>query len=97
LEIEALANRRLADEYDAAQERGDAVGPHDGHRKMKRVVNPDPPGTLAEYGLTKQQIHEARQIRDAEARDPGIVPMDPSTPPGPLGEGRIADYKPSLP
>jgi hypothetical protein len=33
LEIEALAKRRLADEYDAAQDRGDAVGPHDGHRK----------------------------------------------------------------
>ena len=40
---------------------------------MQRVINPDPLGTLAEYGLTKQQIRQARQIRDAEKADPGIV------------------------
>ena len=67
LEIEALAKRRRNDEYDAAQDRGDAVGPTTAIGKMQRVINPDPLGTLAEYGLTKQQI------RDAEKADPGIV------------------------
>ena len=29
--------------------------------------------TVAEIGLTKQIIHDARQIRDAERADPGVV------------------------
>jgi hypothetical protein len=74
-EIEALAKRRLADEYDAAQERGDAVGPHDGYKKMKRVTNSDALATAADYGLTRQEIHEARQIRDAEKRKRGFEPL----------------------
>jgi hypothetical protein len=65
--------RRLADECDAAQERGGAVGPHDGYKKMKRVTNSDALATTADYGLTRQEIHRARQIRYAEKRDPGVV------------------------
>lgn len=72
LAIEAQAKRRLADEYDAAQDRGDVVGKNDGAKKRL----PDEkafPATAADIGLTHKQIHEARMIRDAEERDPGVV------------------------
>lgn len=71
LEIEARAKRRLADEYDAAQERGEVVGAHDGARK--RVDDANAIATAADLGLRRDQIHEARLIRDAEAAEPGIV------------------------
>lgn len=66
LEIEAMAKRRLADEYDAAQERGD-VAPQGKPSKAEGLV------TVADIGLTHKDIHEARAIRDAEEADPGIV------------------------
>lgn len=58
---EAQAKRRLADEYDAAQERGE----------IKKTGNPNSSGTeelpgAADIGLTHKDIHEARIIRDAE-------------------------------
>lgn len=30
-----------------------------------------PPATVSDLGLTRKQVHEARQIRNAEAADPG--------------------------
>jgi hypothetical protein len=67
LEIEAAAKRRLADEYDAAQARGEVAGlGTNQHRKEGVVVS----NTL---GLRRDQIHDARLLRDAEAADPGIV------------------------
>ena len=86
LEIEALAKRRLADEYDAAQARGEVAG-HGGGRNFKvddsnlEIAENDVGVskentlsiTLAELGLRRDQIHEARQLRDAEVADPGIV------------------------
>ncbi|SLN77196.1 MULTISPECIES: hypothetical protein [Roseobacteraceae] len=71
LEIEARAKRRLADEYDAAQARGEVAG-HGGGRNFK-VANGNVETTTADLGLRRDQIHEARQLRDAEAVDPGIV------------------------
>lgn len=71
LEIEALAKRRLADEYDAAQERGE-VG-QEGRPKTVPNENGLTPATAAEVGLSRKDIHEAREIRDAEEADPGIV------------------------
>lgn len=52
---------RLADEYDAAQERGE----------IKKTGNPNSSGTeelpgAADIGLTHKDIHEARIIRAAE-------------------------------
>jgi hypothetical protein len=71
LEIEAQAKRRLADEYDAAQERGDVQA----HGRPKNL--PDGkvflPVTAADLGLSYKEVHEARVIRDAEAAEPGIV------------------------
>ncbi|RWQ56539.1 MAG: SAM-dependent methyltransferase [Mesorhizobium sp.] len=67
LEIESLAKRRLADEYDAAQPAGAAKG-----GRPKTV--PDGNGfTAEEAGLNRKQVFEARQMRDAIEQDPGIV------------------------
>ncbi len=55
---------RLADEYDAAQERGEVAS---GSVRTDIVVesNDVRPSTAADLGLRRDEIHEARQIRDA--------------------------------
>ncbi len=60
---------RLADEYDAAQERGEVKC------AGKPVIIPDGNNKAAvtDIGLTRQSIHEMRRIRDAEAADPGVL------------------------
>jgi len=58
--------RRLADEYDAAQERGE-VAVQGKPSKAKGLA------TASQIGLSYKEIHEARTIRDAEKRDPGVV------------------------
>lgn len=67
LEIEAQAKHRLADEYDAAQERGEVRG-----SRERTASSPEAVGA-ADLGLSHKDIHEARIIRDAEKADPGIV------------------------
>ena len=69
LEIEALPKRRLADEYDAAQERGEVASRTDSLRQgpvLPKQKNGK--ASVAEIGLSHKEIHEARQIRDAEKR-----------------------------
>ena len=66
LEIEAQAKRRLADEYDAAQERGEVASQG---KPSKGEGLP----TTAELGLSHKEVHEARTIRAAEEAEPGIV------------------------
>jgi hypothetical protein len=74
LEIMAGAKRRLADEYDLAQERGEVASSGDTLRKGPGVPKQNSgKATAADIGLTRKEIHEARQIRDAELADPGIV------------------------
>jgi hypothetical protein len=58
---------RLAEEYDAAQDRGEVAG----HGRSK--VEPDNLTTAADLGIRRDEIHEARQFRDAERADPGII------------------------
>jgi hypothetical protein len=70
LTIEALAQSRLANEYEAAQERGE-VHKHGGQGKRDipdKNIHP-----VTDMGLTSKQIHEARTVRNAEKRSPGIV------------------------
>ena len=67
LEIEAMAKRRLADEYDAAQERGEIRG-----SRERTTSSPEAVG-VSDLGLTHKDIHEARQIRDAEVAEPGLI------------------------
>ncbi|MDR6303977.1 hypothetical protein GGQ85_001676 [Nitrobacter vulgaris] len=69
-----LAERRLADEYDAAQERGEVAS---GSVRTDIIPgqNDVRPATAAEVlgdGANKL-LHEARLIRDAEVAEPGIV------------------------
>jgi hypothetical protein len=65
-EIEARAKRRIADEYDAAQERGEVAD--QGKPSQREGL-----ATVSEIGLSHKDIHEARIIRDAEDADPGVV------------------------
>lgn len=58
----AMGKRRLADEYDAAQERGD-VQSHGG--QGKRDIPHENIPTVGDIGLTAKEVHEARAIRDA--------------------------------
>jgi hypothetical protein len=69
LEIEAAAKRRLADEYDAAQARGEVAA----GRPKSLEDGKSFQATASDLGLRHDQIHDARLIRDAEAADPGIV------------------------
>jgi hypothetical protein len=68
--IRARAEIRLAEEYDAAQARGEVAG-HGGARNFKI-----PDGNLetctADLGMRSKEIHEARRLRDA-ARARGEV------------------------
>jgi len=66
LEIEAAAKRRLADEYDAAQDRGEV-------RRAGNSSTPEELASVTDIGLTHKDIHEARMIRDAEVAEPGIA------------------------
>lgn len=66
--IESEAKRRLADEYDAAQERGEVAKAGNPNSSSREEL----PG-VSDIGLTHKQVHEARQIRDAEVSQPGIV------------------------
>jgi hypothetical protein len=68
IELETTAARRLADEYDAAQARG----------AIKKAGNPNSSGAeelpgAREFGLSHKEVHEARQLRDAENRKPGSI------------------------
>jgi hypothetical protein len=72
LEIEAQAKRRLADEYDAAQERGEVATQSDGPSLRDHVPGEnkiagkpyssgaEELGGVTDIGLTHKDIHEAR-------------------------------------
>lgn len=72
LVIETRAQCRLADEYDAAQDRGE-VQKHGGQGKKRDVPNENIAPTVTDIGLTRKQVHQARAVRDAEKQHPGIV------------------------
>jgi hypothetical protein len=66
LEIEAQAKRRLADEYDAAQDRGEIRS--NGERSFSA-----PEKVSGTDLISPKALYEARQLRDAEAADPGVI------------------------
>lgn len=68
LAIRARAEMRLAEEYDAAQERGEVA-----KRGWESGVDKDNITTAADLGLRRDEIFEARKIRDAENADPGLI------------------------
>jgi len=69
--ILSQAKHRLADEYDAAQERGEVQSPGGDRKTIISEQNNDP--TVLDLGLSSLAIYEARKIRDAEKQEPGIV------------------------
>lgn len=71
LAIRARAEMRLAEEYDAAQDRGE-VAKHGGGRNFN-VPARNVETTAADLGLARKDIHEARQFRDAEKAEPGLI------------------------
>jgi len=56
-----MSKMRLADEYDAAQERGEVQKPGGDRKTVISSGNNGP--TVADIGPTAQQVHEARQKR----------------------------------
>lgn len=73
--ITAQADIRLANEYDAAQERGE-VKKAGRNWDNEPVIIPEwnnKPATAAEAGIDTKQIFHARQIRDAESANPGTI------------------------
>ncbi|MDI1265283.1 MAG: hypothetical protein PS018_18710 [bacterium] len=71
LEIEAAAKRRLADEYDGAQERGEVQKA--GRAKTNVPDQNISPAKVEDIGLTRKDVHEARRVRNAEKAQPGVV------------------------
>ncbi len=69
LGIESAAHIRLADEYDAAQRRGE-VASDGGDRTSLPAGNT---ATVADIGLTSKEVHNSRQLRNAAAAYPGLV------------------------
>jgi hypothetical protein len=69
--IEARAKIRLADEYDAAQERGEVA--MSGQRSDLVADGNEVKPTTADLGIRRDEIHEARKLRDAEAAAPGKI------------------------
>jgi len=71
LDIESAAKRRLADEYDGAQERGEVA--KSGRAKTNVPDQNILPAKVEEIGLTRKDVHEARRVRNAELARPGVV------------------------
>lgn len=69
-EIMARAKMRFADEYDAAQERGE-VASNGGDRS--RISDGKSAPKAAEVGIKPKELHNARKLRDAEKASPGKV------------------------
>jgi hypothetical protein len=70
LMIESRAQCRIADEYDAAQQRGEV---HTQGIGKSNLPHGKVSSTVADIGLTYKQVHEARAIRDAEKERPGMI------------------------
>lgn len=64
--IEARAKSKLADEYDAAQERGEVAGHGGGKSNLEKAK-------VNDLQLRYDEIHEARQIRNIERDNPGLI------------------------
>lgn len=68
LAIRARAEMRLAEEYDAAQDRGEVRAANTG-RSASALEAP----SASDIGISHKDIHEFRAIRDAERAEPGVV------------------------
>ena len=69
--MKSRAEVRLAEEYGAAQVRGEVAGP--GQPRKSNVPNENITPTVTEIGSSRKEMFEARQTRDAEHAAPGIM------------------------
>lgn len=67
----ARAEMRLAEEHDAAQDRGEVQKAGGDRTSIVSQGNNAP--TASDLGIARKDIHEARQLRDAEAAEPGLI------------------------
>ncbi len=75
LEIETKADIRLADEVDAAQAAGLVRRPGQRGKVLPRTEDNSPP-RLRDAGINSKELHVARSVRDAIARQPaGLKPI----------------------
>lgn len=72
LEIEAMAKRRFADEYDAAKARGE-VAPQGGQKQTYEGKEVQPLPTVKDMGLTYVELDQYRKVREVEEEQPGFV------------------------
>lgn len=68
LAIRARAEMRLAEEYDAAQERGEVTT-----RSDQNLLPEEKKVSAQDIGLSHKDIHDARKLRDAERSEPGVI------------------------
>ena len=68
--IRVRAECVLADEYDAAQERGEVAGKNFKGNQWS-VPNENGPSSAADAGISRKRVHEARLVRDVEKLKPG--------------------------
>lgn len=68
LAIRARAEMRLAEEYDDAQDRDEVAKVGQRRNVVEHNVS-----IAADLGIRRDEIHEARRLRDAEQSDPGII------------------------
>lgn len=66
--IESQAKSKLADEYDAAQERGEVAS-----LGWKSGVNKADTTSAKDLGLNREEIRQARQVRDAVKAKPQLL------------------------
>ena len=73
---------RLAEEYGAAQDRGEVAKLGDNLPSVvasnAKQATPTPkPATAADLGIRRDEIHEARKLRDAERAEGGVISRSP--------------------
>ena len=73
IKIENRAKIRLAEEYDAAQERGEVAGNGGNRGNQFASVENNNTATSADLGLRRDQIFEARKYRDYEKENPNAL------------------------
>ena len=75
LEIEAMAKRRFADEYDAAQARGEikGLGGNHGNQYTGGKIPDDNIATSRDLGVTNKFVYEARLVRNELEANPDVV------------------------
>jgi hypothetical protein len=68
LEVVSYSEIRIADEWDRLAKEGKVA-----RGRPKKSVSADDALTAVSVGMTRDQIHKARKLRDQEAKEPGFI------------------------